>query len=106
VLGEAFRMLELRLRKAIALRYGLPWPRPVEPTEISLKWADRMAATAEAIHVAGWSEQDTRETLGLQYPLLEQDPLVDAGYKSDDWEPMTSDTAADAWLTALRASTL
>jgi hypothetical protein len=104
VLGEAFRMLELRLRKAIAQRYTLPWPWPMEAAEISLKWADRMAATAEAVHVAGWSEQDTRDTLGLHYPLLEEDPLVDIGLKANAWEPLNSDAAADAWLTALRAT--
>lgn len=61
-----------------------------------------MAATAEAIHVAGWSEQDTRETLQLDYPLLETDPLVELGLKSTPWEPMPSEQAADAWLSAFR----
>ncbi|MCU0886262.1 MAG: phosphohydrolase, partial [Beijerinckiaceae bacterium] len=80
------------------------WPWPMEAAEISLKWADRMAATAEAVHVAGWSEHDTRDTLGLHYPLLEEDPLVDIGLKANAWEPLNSDAAADAWLTALRAT--
>lgn len=102
VLGEAFSQLELRLRKAVSQRYGLPWPWPNEAAEITLKWADRMVATAEAIHVAGWSEHDTRHTLGLQYSLLTADPLCDIGLKTTAWEPMTADDAAAAWLAALR----
>lgn len=103
VLGEAFRALETRLRHAVARRYGLPWPWPDAGTEITVKWADRMAATSEAVHVAGWSAADTRDTLDLKYPLLFADPLVDAGFKATPWEPMTSEDAAAAWLTQLRA---
>lgn len=103
VLGEPFGMLQTSLKRAVATRYGLPWPWPAERHEIDLKWADRMAATSEAVHVAGWSEHDTRDTLELKYPLLTRDPLVEAGIKTEPWEPLDSETAAAAWLRQLRA---
>lgn len=61
-----------------------------------------MAATAEAIHVAGWLEDETRNTLDLPYPIMREDPLVAAGIKCTPWEPLPSDQAAEAWLNALR----
>lgn len=103
VLGAAFAMLEHSLKRVIATRYDLPWPWMREQDEITLKWADRMAATAEAIHVTGWSEQDTRDVLDLKYPLLAADPLVDAGLKQVPWEPIDGDAAGKAWLTQLKA---
>jgi hypothetical protein len=97
-LGEGFRALTRRLEQAVFLRYRLPaWT----PAEHQLhKRADRLAAASEAVHVAGWSEQEVRTTLKIRSAVLAHDPLVDV-YGCAPWEPWPPGVAAERFLAAL-----
>jgi hypothetical protein len=97
-LGEGFRALTRRLEQAVFLRYRLPaWT----PAEHQLhKRADRLAAASEAVHVAGWSEQEVRTTLKIRSAVLVHDPLVDV-YDCAPWEPWPPGLAAERFLDAL-----
>ncbi len=97
-LGEGFRALTRRLEQAVFLRYRLPaWT----PAEHQLhKRADRLAAASEAVHVAGWSEQEVRTTLKIRSAVLDRDPLVDV-YGCAAWEPWPPGLAAERFLDAL-----
>lgn len=97
-LGEGFRALTRRLEQAVFLRYRLPaWT----PAEHQLhKRADRLAAAGEAVHVAGWSEQEVRTTLKIRSPVLQHDPLAEA-YGCAPWEPWPPGLAASRFLEAL-----
>jgi hypothetical protein len=68
----------------VALRYRLPaWG--VEDKRAH-KAADIAAAAAEAVHVAGWTEAEMRETLGIRAAVLARDPLA-ARYGGEPWRP-------------------
>jgi hypothetical protein len=97
-LGEGFRALTRRLEQAVFLRYRLPaWT----PAEHQLhKRADRLAAASEAVHVAGWSEQEVRTTLKIRSAVLTRDPLADV-YGCAPWEPWPPGLAAERFLAAL-----
>jgi hypothetical protein len=97
-LGEGFRALTRRLEQAVFLRYRLPaWT----PADHQLhKRADRLAAAGEAVHVAGWSEQEVRTTLKIRSPVLAEDPLV-AVYGCAPWEPWAPGVAAERFLSEL-----
>jgi hypothetical protein len=63
-LGAEFDALTARLRDAIAVRYDLPdWSAE---DYLLHKRADHLAAASEALHVAGWSQDDIRQTLGIR----------------------------------------
>lgn len=99
-LGEGFRALTRRLEQAVFLRYGLPaWTAAEHERH---KRADRLAAAGEAIHVAGWSEQEVRSTLRIRSPLLHDDPLA-AVYDCRPWEPWPPALAAERFLAQLQA---
>jgi hypothetical protein len=72
-LGPGFDALVRRLQSAVAERYRLPaWT----PASYALhKHADRLAAASEAFHVAGWSQEAMRESLGITLEPLVDDPL-------------------------------
>lgn len=97
-LGDGFRALTSRLESVIFLRYGLPkW----SPTEHALhKRADRLAAASEAVHVAGWSPVDVRNTLKITSSPLQNDPLLDV-YGGIAWEPWPPEIANDRFLCEL-----
>jgi len=97
-LGEGFRALTRRLEQAVFLRYRLPaWT----PAEHQLhKRADRLAAASEAVHVAGWSEQEVRATLKIRSAVLAHDPLAEV-YGCAPWEPWPPALAAERFLDAL-----
>jgi hypothetical protein len=60
-LGSGFDALVLRLQTAVDARYALP---PWDPRSYARhKHADRLAAASEALHVAGWSREDLRDSL-------------------------------------------
>jgi 5'-deoxynucleotidase YfbR-like HD superfamily hydrolase len=77
-IGLDYRTFELRLLKAIHLRFGLP---PELPTAITdcIKAADRVAAFIEATRLAGFTEEEAERYFGrparlktdLQRPFLE-----------------------------------
>jgi hypothetical protein len=97
-LGAGFRDLTRRLEQAIFIRYGLPAWTPAEHKRH--KRADRLAAASEAVHVAGWSEQEVRATLKIRAAVLQQDPLA-ARYGCRPWEPWAPTVAAERFLAEL-----
>jgi hypothetical protein len=97
-LGDGFRALTRRLEQAVFLRYGLPAWTPAEHARH--KRADRLAAASEAVHVAGWSAKEVRDTLRIRAAVLQDDPLA-AVYGCRPWEPWKPAVAAERFLEAL-----
>jgi hypothetical protein len=87
-----------RLQAAVAERYQLPaWT----PASYALhKHADRLAAASEAFHVAGWSREAMRESLGITLDPLADDPLP-APEGMRPWEPWPPNLAAHLFLTRM-----
>ncbi len=97
-LGEAYRTLTERLETAIALRYGLkPWT-PAEKK--AHRHADRLAAASEAVHVAGWTPGEARDTLCISFTALSEDPLRQI-YGGQAWEPWAPQVSAERFLAEL-----
>ena len=98
-LGEAYGRLTGLLRATIAERYRLsPW----EGEEHLLhKRADRLAATSEALHVAGWSCAEIHEEFGPA-EILADDPLALAAPQLRPWEPWPPALAARLFRERLR----
>jgi hypothetical protein len=97
-LGEAFKTLTARLENAVAIRYGLPPWTPGE--KAAHKRADRVAAASEAVHVAGWTRGEVRNTLRIPYNALCADPLLDV-YGGKAWEPWAPGLASERFLAEL-----
>ena len=97
-LGDGFRALTRRLEQAVFLRYGLPAWTPAEHARH--KRADRLAAASEAVHVAGWSAREVRDTLRIRAAVLQDDPLA-ATYDCRPWEPWPPALAAQRFLDML-----
>ncbi len=98
-LGEAFAKLQASLSAVIALRYRLP-PWGAEDKRAH-KAADIAAAAAEAVHVAGWTEAEMRETLGIRAALIARDPLVQR-FGGEPWRPWPPTLAAERFLAELQ----
>ena len=98
-LGEAYGRLTGLLRATIAERYRLsPW----ESEEHLLhKRADRLAATSEALHVAGWSRAEIHEEFGPA-EILTDDPLPPVAPQLRPWEPWPPALAARLFRERLR----
>jgi 5'-deoxynucleotidase YfbR-like HD superfamily hydrolase len=62
-IGLDYRTFELRLLKAIHLRFGLPGDLPAEITGC-IKDADRIAAFIEATQLAGFSQEEAERYFG------------------------------------------
>ena len=100
-LGAGFAELQARLQGVVALRYALPAWTPEEKR--AHKACDIALAAAEAVHVAGWTPEEVRGTLGIKAPLLDRDPLL-AGFGGEPWRPWPPELAAARFLAALRAA--
>lgn len=99
-LGPGFAALQARLMNVVALRYGLPaWTTDAKRAH---KEADIAAAAAEAVHVAGWTATEVRNTLGIRATILDRDPLA-ALYGGEPWRPWPPDAAASRFLEELTA---
>ncbi|HBQ48886.1 MULTISPECIES: YfbR-like 5'-deoxynucleotidase [Hyphomonas] len=63
LLGESYKTIEARLQEAIHIRFGL---RPVTPQKLKrlIKKADLICAWAEAIQLAGFSEDEANRLFG------------------------------------------
>jgi uncharacterized protein len=97
-LGDGFRELANRLEAAIFLRYAIPqW---TEKEYVLHKKADRLAAASEAVHVAGWTPEEVRNTLKISATPLDHDPLIHV-YGGNPWEPWSPDLAAERFLAEL-----
>ena len=97
-LGEGFSALVAKLQAAIAHRYALPSWTPAEKR--SHKRADRIAAASEAIHVAGWTEDEVRRILRIPENPAEADPLA-SWFNCMPWEPWPAEIAAERFLMML-----
>jgi hypothetical protein len=101
-LGAEFEALTSRLQKAISVRYALP-PWSAEDYLLH-KRADHLAATSEALHVAGWTWEEIRETLDIRLRPAMADPLpLLAGHRP--WQPWPPRRAAALFLAELRQLT-
>lgn len=98
VLGDAFEQLMRRLTQAVFFRYGLTWWSDEE--YLAHKVADHLAAASEAVHVAGWSQDEVLTVLGIRMAPLQEDPLV-IRYGGTHWEPWPARVAAERYLEAL-----
>lgn len=90
-LGPGFADLQARLSAVVALRYRLPAWTPAEHT--AHKRADLAAAASEAVHVAGWTADEVRSTLGILAPVESEDLLARL-YSEPAWQPWPPELAA------------
>ena len=91
-LGPAFAELQRRLAEAVMLRYRLPaW---TEAEKRAHKRVDIAIAAAEAVHVAGWTRAEARETLGIRVKVADRDPLA-GRYEAPPWQPWPPQIAAE-----------
>ncbi len=98
-LGPGYAALAERLRIAIASRYALPeWTAMGKRVH---KKADRIAAASEAVHIAGWTRDEVRRTLGIADRPADTDPLA-AWFDVPPWQPWPAGVAAERFLAVLR----
>lgn len=73
--GDVFKEVELRLMRAIHIRFGLP---PVLSAEFRtlIKRADRVSAATEAVQLAGYSDAECRGYLKFKEKPLKRVTLV------------------------------
>lgn len=98
-LGLSFQEMDQRLQAAIDLRYELPpWTTAGYTAH---KRADRLAAASEALHIAGWTAAEIRDTLLLADHPLVADPMpLPDGMRP--WEPWPPQIAAGVFCAKLR----
>jgi 5'-deoxynucleotidase YfbR-like HD superfamily hydrolase len=65
VVGDVFKEVELRLTRAVHLRFGLPADLAAEDKAL-IKKADLIAAATEAVQLAGFSAPEVRKVLGIK----------------------------------------
>jgi len=98
-LGEGFAALSARLSAVVATRYALPpWSAEAKRAH---KACDIALAAAEAVHVAGWTAEEVRGTLGIRAAVMAEDPLADA-HVEPPWRPWPPEVAAERFLAMLR----
>lgn len=97
-LGERFAQLSKRLEQAVQLRYQLPTLS--EEQYAAHKKADIVAAASEALHIAGWTAEEIRMSLGIKENPLNVDPLA-AIYGEEPWRPWEPEVAATRFLERL-----
>lgn len=92
ILGDAFAELTNSLQRVVFIRYGVThW----SDSEYRLhKRADNLAGASEAVHVAGWSEEEMHDLLNIALKPLGTDPLAEI-YDCKPWEPWTPTVAAE-----------
>ena len=90
VIGDSYKVVELRLLSAIHVRFGLP-PKLPAAQEKLIKQADRAAAYLEATRLAGFSEAEARRFFGTQ-------PKLSAALERDYLTPWPAETAEARYL--------
>lgn len=98
-LGEGFHALAGRLQDVVFQRYGIQYWNTQEKE--AHKYADRVAAASEAVHVAGWSADEVKQVLKIPFKPVKTDPLL-AVYGGKPWEPWAPDIAAERFLKELQ----
>ncbi len=97
-LGQAFADLQTRLAAMVALRYRLPpW---TQAERAAHKRCDIAAAAAEAVHVAGWTTTEVRDTLGIKASVDLEDMLA-RHYGEPAWQPWPPELAAKRFAAEL-----
>jgi uncharacterized protein len=97
-LGAGFAELQARLQAAVAARYALPvWSAESKRAH---KACDVALAAAEAVHVAGWTREEVRGTLGIRAAVMADDPLAST-FAEPPWRPWPPELAAERFLAAL-----
>lgn len=102
ILGPVFEDMMHRLTQSIFTRYGVTWWSPEEKK--AHKEADWLAAASEAVHVAGWTQEEVHSVLGIKIKALEDDPLCQI-YGGRPWEPWPATIASARFLEALTSLT-
>jgi len=90
VIGDSYKVVELRLLAAIHVRFGLP-PKLPPAQEKLIKQADRAAAYLEATRLAGFSEAEARRFFGSP-------PKLSAALERDYLTPWPAETAETRFL--------
>ena len=90
VIGDSYKVVELRLLAAIHVRFGLP-PKLAAAEEKLIKQADRAAAYLEATRLAGFSEAEARRFFGTP-------PKLSAAMQRDYLTPWPAQTAEARFL--------
>jgi hypothetical protein len=88
-LGEGYKAIEARLLAAVHLRFSLPARPPARLTALC-KSADRIAAHAEAVALAGFSPEEADTLFGR--------PPLDVAPFADMLAPITADQAKELFL--------
>ena len=97
-LGPAFAAMQARLAELVAVRYRLP--RWTEAEHRAHKQADLAAAAAEAVHVAGWTQAELRDTLGIT-ALPDNHDILARLYNEQPWRPWSPGLAASRFAAEL-----
>lgn len=97
-LGPEFARMTKRLMQVVHERYELDdW----SDTDFkSHKHADVLAAASEAVHVAGWSQEEMHDILCIGLKPLKEDPLAGI-FNCKSWEPWPPAVAAERFFTTL-----
>lgn len=98
-LGAGYAQIVAKLQTAVFSRYGVTvWSAAdLQPH----KRADHLAAASEAVHVAGWSEDEVLDLLNIGLKPLTRDPLAEL-YGCTPWEPWPPAVAAERFLDQLK----
>ncbi|GAB3444861.1 YfbR-like 5'-deoxynucleotidase [Insolitispirillum peregrinum] len=75
VVGDVFREVELRLTRAVHLRFGLPADLSAEDKAL-IKKADLIAGATEAVQLAGFTADEVRKVLGIKAKPLTDVTLI------------------------------
>lgn len=73
--GDVFKEVELRLTRAVHLRFGLPADLPAEDKAL-IKRADLIAGATEAVQLAGFSAAEVKSVLGIREKPLSRITLT------------------------------
>lgn len=98
-LGAGYAQVVAKLQAAVFARYGVPvWTAEDHKQH---KRADHLAAASEAVHVAGWSNEEVLDLLNIGLKPLMHDPLAEL-YGCTPWEPWPPAVAAARFLDQLK----
>lgn len=98
MLGDGYVRVVRKLRAAVFERYAMEeWDQDKYRQH---KRADNLAAASEAVHVAGWSNDEVVDLLKIALTPLKDDPLAKV-YQCRAWEPWTPAVAAQRFLDKL-----
>lgn len=74
-IGDSYKKLENRLQEAIHVRFGLPARLPTGWSGI-IKKADLVSAYLEAVHLAGFSEEEAGALWKVKVPRMDTTELI------------------------------